>query len=385
MGVEEGLANIPVHSKLKMFMSLDIVGSTAFKNERTTVDHADGDHWTRPFLSFYRMSAERMTLHWDAVVKQMLAVRDGNEHFAFGYSPSFWKGAGDEVLFSKTIESPLDAMAAVQAMLLLMTSHRENFQSKARTTRLDIKGTAWLAGFPLNNSEIVLGEDGSLGANSGDDMLDNFRLLADLEGKQERQDYRADFIGPSVDLGFRLRDHATARRLMISADLVWLLCRANKKCSPDQSQRCQLLQVPRINYGNGASLKGVLDDEPYPLFWIEASPATALDSAEDTLLGRVDIPSRPNHVELLRNYCDTFLDNSHPLRMRPYIEACVDADISKTSDERKERLRKLQEYINGSVTQIKDIARPDPEGGEMPSGPTEFAAQIGADGTPAPR
>lgn len=385
MGTEEGPIVIPVHSKLKMFVSLDIVGSTAFKNERTPVDHADGDHWTRPFLSFYRMSAERMATHWDAVVDQMKAVRDGNEHFAFGCSPSFWKGAGDEVLFSKTIESPLDALATVQTMLLLMTSHRENFQSKTRTARLDIKGTAWLAGFPLNNSEIVLGEDGSLDASTGDDVLDNFRMLAALENSKERHDYHADFIGPSVDLGFRLRDHASARRLMISADLVWLLCRANKKCSPDQVQRCQLLQVPRINYGNGASLKGVLDSDPYPLFWIEASPATALDVAEETLLGRIDIPGRPNHVELLRTYCDTFLDNSHPLRMRPYIANCFDTDISQTTDERKERLRKLQEYINGSAIQIKDIARLDTEGGEMPSGPTEFAAQIGTDGTPAPQ
>jgi hypothetical protein len=360
-----------------MFLSLDIVGSTAFKNERAPLDHAHGDHWTRPFLSFYRMSADGMTIHWDSVVEKMKAVRQGNHHFEFAKSPAFWKGAGDEVLFCKTVKSPLDAMAAIQAMLLLMQSHREHFRSKARTARLDVKGTAWLAGFPLNNSEIVLAEDGSLGASSGDDMLDNFKLLALLEDGQ-LQSYRVDYIGPSVDLGFRLRDHATARRLMVSADLVWLLCHANKKCSLDQVEHCPFLHLPRINYGSSASLRGVLDSEPYPHFWIEASAATALGTAEDALLGRSDLPSRGDHGDLLRDYCSKFLDNSHPIKMKPYIPGCVDDDISHTSDERKERLRKLEEYVNGSAEQIETLGQADAATGGIPAAAQAFANSVAA-------
>lgn len=377
MGAASGPVSIPVRSKLKIFLSIDIVGSTEFKNVRgASVDHAHGDHWTRPFLSFYRMSVAGMASHWDTVVEQMKSVQEGNGHFDFGDRPSFWKGAGDEVLFAKTVRSPLDASATIQAMLLLMESHRQHFQSKPRTRSLDVKGAAWLAGFPLNNSEVVLMEDGSPDASSGDDMIDNFKLLALLEGQGGPLAYRADYIGPSVDLGFRLRDHATPRQLVVSADLVWLLCHASTKCSPDQTDRCKFLLLPRISYERNVPLKGVLDGEPYPLFWVESSAATALDTATDALLGRDDLPSRPEHFDLLKGFCEKFLNGAHPLKMTPYIPNCVDGAVSQISGEREERLRKLQAYVDGSAEQIETLGQEDAVTGGIPAASEAFANKV---------
>jgi hypothetical protein len=93
-------------------------------------------------------------------------------------------------------------------------------------------------------------------------------------------------------------------------------------------------------------------------------------------VGRVDLPGRDGHIDRLRDYCDLFLDDSHPLKMTPYIPACVDTDISRTSDERKERLRKLEAYVNGSAEQIETLGQADSVTGNIPQATEAFANTV---------
>ncbi|MBN9535870.1 MAG: hypothetical protein J0H77_04060 [Alphaproteobacteria bacterium] len=375
-------AAIPIRSRLRLFFSIDIVGSTDFKHARNA-PAADPNSWVSPFLSFYQTSVNQIAVHWDRVVADMSAVDPTNTsgRFRFGSCPAFWKGAGDEVLFTKIVHSPLDAAAAIHAMLAVMQEHRLD-QSQGRN--LTIKGTAWLAGFPINNAEVILPRESATPAQGAlDDLVaENYRLLDLLERDPARKaDYNADYVGPSIDLGFRLCAHSTARQLIVSADLAWLLCQAHLGCRPEEHESCDYLRVPRLGYAGRVELKGIEGGEPYPLIWIEAEAATEFDRAEDRLLGSVPLADKPHHVEDLKTFCATFLNGRGPLRTRPYIADCSDAEVGRVADGHDAALRWLTAHVNGAAQQLASLPERDeePGSGALPDALTQFAETVVSD------
>jgi len=374
---------IHIRSKLRIFLSLDIVGSTEFKQPRTHKEPEHEDSWVRPFLAFYRLSVDEMNVQWDRVVAEIRKAKAGNsDRFVFGDCPEFWKGQGDEVLFSKVVVSPLDAVAAVHALMRVMNAHRAQFESKPQTKLLNVKGAAWLAGFPLNNAEIVVAADSSSTRVSSDDRLtDNYRLLSELDNSPElRAKYKADYIGPSIDLGFRIREHATSRRLVASADLVWLLCRADHLANGDERTACAMMSLPKIGYLGRKPLKGILAGDPYPIFWIESEESSALDEAEDKLLNRIHHSVGTD----VAAYCETYLDGSGPLRMVPYIPGCSDAVVGVVAEEKARKVQRLQDYVNGMATTLETLGYPDDPnaGSDIPAEATAFANEQTLKSTP---
>lgn len=348
MGSTDG-TGIKIPSKLRLFLSLDIVGSTEFKHPRGAKAPSDGDSWVDPFLAFYRVSVDQMAVQWELVVEELKAAANGSNFFKFGKGPEFWKGAGDEVLFTKLVKSPLDAVAAVRSLILVMADIGRLFARNDRTKVLAVKGTAWLAGFPLNNTEIVLGAQN--GPEVDDPLTENYRLLAQLDKKsKQRGSYKVDYIGPSIDLGFRLCQRATPRRMMVSADLAWLVCHVYRQVGNAGADKCPSLEKPKIGFDGRVALKGLLGGEAYPLFWIEAVAGSRMDNVEDRLL------KRPAHVEHddVRKFCKEFLDQSGPLRTKPYIDGYTASELGKRTPDRQKRLRELEERVNKTVIGIKE-------------------------------
>lgn len=349
MGSTDG-TGIKIPSKLRLFLSLDIVGSTEFKHPRGAKAPSDDDSWVDPFLTFYRLSVGQMAAQWEYVVRELKAASNESKLFQFDdHPPEFWKGAGDEVLFTKLVNSPLDAVAAVHSLILVMADIREQFAKNEQTKVLDVKGTAWLAGFPLNNTEIVLGTQN--GSEVDDRLAENYRLLAQLDEKPEqRVNYKIDYIGPSIDLGFRLCQRATPRRMIVSADLAWLICHIYRHIGDADADKCPLLKKPKIGFDGRVALKGLLGGEAYPLFWIEAVAGSRMDDAEDKLL------KRSAHFEHgdVTVFCKEFLDQSGPLRTMPYIEDYTASELGKLTPDRRERLKALEERVNKTVTGIKE-------------------------------
>jgi hypothetical protein len=93
---------------------------------------------------------------------------------------------------------------------------------------LRAKGSAWLAGFPIRNSEIEL--------SGGTTNL--------------------DFIGPDIDAGFRLSPHTRPGRLLISMD------------TADVLSTCGRENNFNYHHVGWAVLKGVHEGKPYPLVWV---------------------------------------------------------------------------------------------------------------------
>lgn len=373
---------IAVRSSLRLFLSLDIVGSTEFKQASRSADGRPAAitiAWLEPFLSFYQLSVEQMDAQWARVCGEMSAVdpKSRRDRFPFGDCPVFWKGAGDEVLFSKDVRSPVDAMATIHAFLLVMRDHRTRFADKGLP--LDVKGTAWLAGFPVNNAETVLpgGVSEPAGERLDDPVAENYRLLElHQAGKKNAP---IDYIGPSIDLGFRLRDHATPRRLVMSADLVWLLCHAHGDFLERERSRCSRLGVPHIGYDGRRGLKGILGGQPYPLIWIEADPENDLDKAEDVLRGRPLSGASPSNARVLavKDYCALFLDGRTPLQTRPYIKDYPDPEVGPLPADHERELARIEQHVNGAREQLETLElSDDAASGEIPSATTEFASGL---------
>jgi hypothetical protein len=358
---EAGRHELKVESTLRIFLSLDIDGSTKYKHPRTAKELADQDSWVRPFLAFYRMSVEEVGARWADVIAELREADLGGTSgkYVFGDPPEFWKGAGDEVLFSKIVRSPLDVLAAIYTLVAVMKAHRGHFSSKTHTAALNVKGAAWLAGFPLNNTEIAIGADGASPAgDSGDPLIDNYRLLSKIANDaQLKRQYKIDYIGPSIDLGFRLREFASVRQLVVSIDILWLLWRARQRMEPDELKRCPIMERLRIGYSDRRTLRGILGEDPYPLFWIHTDDSSALDELEDALMQRVHRIDSDG----LERYCNEYLDESGPLRMRPYIEGCFDAKVSEISNERRAKLERFQNHLNGSAEQLASLMKSDDE------------------------
>jgi hypothetical protein len=374
--------SIAVRSSLRLFLSVDIVGSTEFKQASRIADGraaAMTIAWLEPFLSFYQLSIEQMDAQWARVCGEMSAVdpKNGSDRFRFGERPVFWKGAGDEVLFSKAVESPVDAMATIHAFLLVMQDHRTRFADKGLP--LDVKGTAWLAGFPVNNAEAVLpgGLPEPAEERLDDPVAENYRLL-ELHQAGGRS-APIDYIGPSIDLGFRLREYATPRRLVVSADLVWLLCHAHGDFLERERSRCSQLGVPHVGYDGRRGLKGILGGQPYPLIWIEADPENDLDRAEDVLRGRPLSGASPSNTRVLavKDYCALFLNGRTPLQTRPYIRHYPDPEIGQIPADHERELERIEQHVNGAREQLETLELPDDAAsGEIPSVTTEFASGL---------
>jgi hypothetical protein len=261
---------------LRLFLSADIVGSTAFK-QRTESD-SDGGKWFDTVGNFYRHVDAEFGRQWK--LAHQLSPKKVAPALFGERAPELWKTIGDEVLFTLEIEDAAQAKMCLHVWIATLEKVRV-FLSKADAS-LDVKSCAWLADFPIRNREVVL--------SNPEDTQENFawandRLLqryADKEPALVR-----DFIGPSIDTGFRLGASASPRQLMVSVELAHLL--SGEECN----RRRDLYdtgpyQIPELifRYGGRASLKDVLNSAPYPHVWIDIGSERDIHKAEDLLLVR---------------------------------------------------------------------------------------------------
>lgn len=355
---------IPIVSSLRLFLSIDIVGSTRFKQRPPHMEHDSvTDWWVAPFLSFYRQSVDGVAEVWKRKTSAAAKLRPA---LPLGSAPEYWKGAGDEVLFTKVVRSPQDAVLAIGTMIEVMERHRVQFRKAPHTERLNVKGTAWLAGFPINNVAIPIEHQPSEAIEEIDDPVTrNFRLLANGATSSAAA---YDFIGPSIDLGFRLREKSTPRRLMVSADLAWLLACAEELVSKAHRAECQDLALPGWGYGGQQSLRGIMDEDPYPIIWLRSEDDSLLDVAEQ----RLRRESHRIRTDAVKGFCALFLNGESAIQTRPYISDCDIESLRTMSAAHQERLRALARYVNGSTIQVSTVAATDSRTGEIPDAARNF-------------
>lgn len=266
-----------VRPKLKLFLSVDIVGSTEYKQQFQAGTTQD---WLSLFLSFFT--------DFPQLLDAELAKKATQADLTPPPKVLLWKSLGDELIFTAEIRHRSSVACLLDAFRATLPLAMDNWRQNGNAG-LPLKGAAWLAGFPVGNGEIPLFSPSPV--RPGVSLTDG-----------------RDYIGPQVDTGFRVKEHASPRRLALSADLAWLLVSSGAKHLP-------------LYYEGELPLKGVIKGRPYPVVWIdcaeprpESNQPVALHHFHDDLLGR-----KPVNHDLLRAYLKHWFEEKKGTLPVPFI------------------------------------------------------------------
>lgn len=171
----------------------------------------------------------------DSLLKEMV---EGDPQLQNNETPSFWKGLGDSVVFSCPFKSPQEFAISTRAFLNLFERYGKEMKSRFD---LDLKFCIWHATFPDINLELKI--------RGG-----------------------VDYIGPDMDVGFRLANVVEEKRCFIAMDSVIELA---------QSQVGRSLFFLHIGW---KKLKGVRRERNYPVLQVMLdSPYWSSDSCDGFL------------------------------------------------------------------------------------------------------
>lgn len=163
---------------------------------------------------------------------QMLEVVDEFKLLDGGPQPVVepWKAVGDELIYVFEIKSRRRLHWIVIAFLAALRKIDGAISDRNRQHNLRLKGSAWVAGFPVRNRRVR------------------------LPGSKEAFDY----LGPEVDTGFRIGECTRPGMLAVSVELAELLAEIP---TPIRPMTGMIVGWER--------LKGVWDDRHYPVIWVD--------------------------------------------------------------------------------------------------------------------
>ncbi len=298
---------------LRLFLSADLQGSTRIKQLGTG---KAGATWLPTVLDFVKRFPERVAACRSAWFRSESAQEGIHEPSEM----TVWKVLGDEVVFECRIRNRHDLISAVSAFHNALESAnkatvdaRRREQSSPR--RLFVKGTAWVAGFPVANSVVKLND-------------------------------RYDYIGPSMDLGFRLTKLAGAGRFVVTADLAWLLCKFEF--------------ATRLFFSGRQPLAGIAENGGYPVCWIKVTHSP-YEEAEHQILAHKELGCLEG-CKLLESF---ILEHGVP-RHTPFLEG--ETELTPRPDW-YDRLRKqIRERGQKEMTDEHDES---PTGGGLSAAETD--------------
>lgn len=244
---------------LRIFLSADLAGSTAFKQNHSA------NEWQDFFRGFYSQLPTYVEQEFGPAESRL----------------ALWKTIGDEIVFSAELRISRDAPRMVQAFRKGVAAYRREIITPERG--LDVKCAAWTAGFPVGNLQVELPGSGG----------------------------QYDYIGPGMDIGFRLVKEASPRRMLVSVELACILS-------------LPAFDEPQIIVGPSLSLKGVGKGRRYPCLWLDCFPAADSAGWDSIELGEEALrkawPSAAAADELHR-WCRAWIEHMGPPFHVPFIES----------------------------------------------------------------
>jgi hypothetical protein len=281
---------------LRLFMSVDVVDSTPFKQRR---EGHEGLEWLAPISYFLALFPKEL----------VSAYRKSDREKA-----TLWKSVGDELVFVALLKSEQDAIAHVRALKTAM----ENFATHKFGKDLRLKATAWTAGFPVGNVALPM--------------------------RKPEHEVPYEFLGPSIDSGFRLAGLSTPRRMTISLELAWILRRAKA-------------DFPMF-YSGRQKLKGILESEGCPHVWIDIKEPRpdSMTWHEEKLLDHAAAGKAK-----LEAFCRAYILESGVPGFLPFIKNCPQLGPDRTSSAAfkkslTQRKRVLQLLLQGVDATMKKKA-----------------------------
>ncbi|MBP2295937.1 hypothetical protein [Azospirillum rugosum] len=272
-----------------LFLSVDLSGSTAFKFSNDLADRKAGETDADPVHGWFSV-IQKFYRHFN----QSFLTRFNGEA-STAQRPRLWKALGDELIYMVEVTETQFVASTVRRFVDAVFATRHIVRDMSRS--LDLKASAWLADFPARNAIVDL--------NGLHDPLQEKPSAARRFSASAEYDY----IGPSMDAGFRLGKLASRRKMPLSVELAYVLAEALS------TNRTHGLI---FGYEGRVELKGVLGGEDYPVLWLDVEDDRARCEAnenEASLLGRkrtVDVPD-------IRQFCPSFITSS-PWMEPPFLK-----------------------------------------------------------------
>lgn len=193
--------------KIYLFLSVDVINSTRMKYKSTNPNF----NWLNEISNFYDEFPQELRTSIEDLKKTYQLQNKNNAEI--------WKYAGDEILFYCQITEKDQIPEIIDAFSRVLVMAAEDEKKL-----VDLKGTAWVGQVPF----------------------------LDIEFTREN---KKDFIGTSIDCGFRLGKYSTKYELIISMEIAKLCCNCSKFNQ-------KIIFLGRDN------LKGVLGEFKYPILAI---------------------------------------------------------------------------------------------------------------------
>lgn len=290
--------------KQLLFIGADIVGSTSLK--QTMIQTTEGTaldantKWFDLIQEFYIRLSELFLHEADPLDAEAPHLRSLK-------LPKVWKTVGDEVLFWTEVTDSRQLPHIVNAWRRAICRLREELRERYALPALDFKCTAWMAHFPWRNKMIFSSPTGMFAQR--EDYVERTNLHIMYRYFSPRglpADVVLDFVGPGIDLGFRLATTATLRRFTISNDVAYMLARAAVDGGVEHGLR--------IHYEGLRTFKGVHGGSEYPLFWIDMSDGGSIEDYDSELRAK-----QPCRDEDIVTFIDTFYGERRNYVYAPFI------------------------------------------------------------------
>ena len=279
------LTYIPPAYRVRLFLSVDLVGSTAYKSRSDDRNLS----WLKAFQKFYSEFPALFTA-------EFTRSREARRHLDGDITecgPKVWKTIGDEILFVNRVDTVVELGTYVHAFAEALRAFGDRI--RADEGQLDAKGNAWVAAFPSPNCSIRLSREGEQDALSGRAELPT----EELEKEVDDNPGAFDFLGKGIDGGFRIARNSTTERLTVSPALALLLARAHKNRDTTGFE-C------RFHFSKMEALKGVLGGKPYPVISMSTSRSEEKREFEELEAQLLRLPHLTNNDKLLA-YLEKFV------------------------------------------------------------------------------
>lgn len=267
--------------RLRLFLSVDLVGSTAFKARvgETRKKSGYAPVWVEVIKHFYQDFPLSLSRNYEKLAKV-----EGENYV--DDRPNVWKTIGDEIVFCCKIRNRIHLKICLDAFFRTLRGYGLYLDNEQKEHRLDVKATAWVAAFPAPNITIAL--------DSADKKL-VFEELKDetLESEADKLPRNFDFLGKHIDTGFRITKFALPDQMVVSLELAFLLSEIYQ-------------DTLSYNYLGRHQLKGVLSDKPYPIVTV----IVERNVERKTLLDRersLSVHTKVTNATHLRDFLDTFM------------------------------------------------------------------------------
>lgn len=275
----EDLRFEPAEYRVRLFLSVDLSGSTAFKNSKDGEARQTGatPYWVTVFQKFY----SDFPVMFASEFQQQTNASVGSDS-----CPVLWKAVGDELVFCGRVTNRKSCAVALDTFVKALHKYRKSLADDG--VDLNLKGAGWLAAFPEPNRTV------QLRVRQGDPEL--LPASEALEVLADKHPFEFDFLGKAIDTGFRVASKAQPDKFVLSVQLARLLA----------SNGPELGFGHQVRFERPGVLKGVNKNEPYPMLYLDTMeylPTKEARLLEREVLREDEAPNQNKLASYLDAYC----------------------------------------------------------------------------------